>query len=407
MDDAAKLAAVRAGLPSLAAGIQLNTGSVGPLPAETAAAMDEIAAYELATGRADIGYWQDSLGRMEEARAAVAAAIGGQLDEIAILHGTTDGMNVAAWSIDWRTGDRAVMTGHEHPAVVGPLATIRDRFGVELDVIDVGDGGDDERTLAALDAALTPRTRLVALSQVLWTTGARLPIARIADLVRSRRIVLAVDGAQAAGAVPVDVSSLGADFYAVAGQKWLLGPEGTGALWVAPARLEQARRTYAGHWSQARSDANGLWDPQPNARRFMYSGYHRPSIVGLARSIGWLAMYVGFDFVHARGPRLARRTADALAAVPGVEVLTPAHQMSTLVTFTIRGWPAEAAVAELGSRAFAIVRSIALLDAVRASVGFFNSEAELDRFVEAVALLAAHTPDTMPPRRTLEIVHGS
>jgi L-cysteine/cystine lyase len=407
MDDAAKLAAVRTGLPSLAAGIQLNTGSLGPLPAETAAAMNELAAYELATGRADMGYWQETLGRIEEARAAVAAAIGGQLDEIALLHATTDGMNVAAWSLGWRAGDRAITTSHEHSAVIGPLATIRDRHGIELDVVDIGDGGDDGRTLAAIDAALTPTTRLVALSHVLWTTGARLPITRIAELTSARGAVLAVDGAQAAGAMPVDVSSLGVDFYAVAGQKWLLGPEGTGALWVAPTALERAQRTYAGYHSQIRSDAYGLWEPQPNARRFMFSGYHRPSIVGLARSIGWLAMYVGFDFVHGRGLRLARRTADALAAIPGVELLTPRDNMATLVTFRITGWPADRAVDELGSRAFAIVRTIATLDAVRASVGFFNSEDELDRFTEIVAFIAAHTPDTIPARRTLEIVHST
>lgn len=407
MDDAAKLAAVRSGLPSLAAGIQLNTGSVGPLPAESAAAMNELAAYELATGRADMAYWQETLGRFDEARAAVAAAIGGQLDEIALVHATTDGMNIAAWSLDWRPGDRAITTAHEHPAVVGPLATIRERFGIELTVVDIGDGGDDERTLAAIAAAITPTTRLVALSHVLWTTGARLPIARIAELTRARGVVLAVDGAQAAGAMPVDVSSLGADFYAVAGQKWLLGPEGTGALWVAPAMLERARRTYAGGHGQARSDAYGLWEPQPDARRFMFSGFHRPSVVGLARSIGWLAMFVGFDFVHGRGLRLARRTADALAAIPGVELLTPRDRMSTLVTFRIAGWPADTAVDELGSRAFAVVRSITALDAVRASVGFFNSEDELDRFAAAVAFLAAHTPDTIPARRTLEIVHST
>jgi L-cysteine/cystine lyase len=407
MDDAAKLAAVRAGLPSLAAGIQLNTGSLGPLPAETAAAMAEIAEYELARGRADLAYWHETLERIDEARAAVAAAIGAQLDEVAFLHSTTDGMNIAAWSLDWRPGDRVVMTGHEHPAVIGPLATIRDRFGVELHVLDIGDGGDDERTLAALDAALAPHTRLVALSHVLWTTGARLPIERIAALTRARGVVLAVDGAQSAGAMPVNVGATGADFYALAGQKWLLGPEGTGALWVAPDMLERAKRTFAGHHTQARSDALGLWEPQPDARRFMFSGYHRPSIVGLARSIGWLAMYVGFEFVHRRGAALARRTLDALAEVEGVEILTPRHQMSTLVTFRIRGWPAEAAVEELGSRVFAVVRTIALLDAVRASVGFFNSEDELDRFVDAVALLGAHSPETLPPRRTLEIVHGS
>ena len=103
------------------------------------------------------------------------------------------------------------------------------------------------------------------------------------------------------------------------------------------------------------------------------------------------------------GPRLglrARRrawprwTADRLAASPGVEVLTPRDAMATLVTFRIAGWAAQAALDELGARVFAVARTIPLLDAVRISVGCFNSEDELERFADAVELLAAHTPDT-------------
>ena len=406
LDDAAKLAAVRSALPSLAAGIQLNTGSVGPLPAETAKAMADLAAYELAIGRADSAYWLESLERMAEARAAVAAVIGGQLDEVALTHSATDGMNIAAWSLDWRPGDRAVTTRHEHAGGLGPLYALRDRMGVELDFVDVGDGGDDERTLEALDRAISPRTRLVSLSHVLWTTGAVLPIAEIAKLAHARGAVLAVDGAQGAGSIPVDVGALGVDWYAVAGQKWLLGPEGSGAAWVSPALLERARRTYAGDTAQERHDSAGVWVPQPDARRFQVAGYHRPSVVGLARSVGWLAMFVGLEFVHRRGAALARRTAEALAALPGVELVTPREAMATLVSFRIRGWTADAAVAELGARVFAIVRSIPQLDAIRASVGFFNSEEELDRFVAAVGLLAVNTPESMPPRRTLEILRG-
>ena len=407
MDDAAKLAAVRAGLPSLAAGIQLNTGSSGPLPAETAQAMADLAAHELAAGRADLGYHTEGRQRMEEARAAVAAVIGADLDEVALTHATSDGMNIATWSIDWRSSDRVVTTRHEHAGALGPLYALRDRGGVELAFADIGDGGDDERTLAVLEQAILPGTRLVSVSHVLWTTGARLPIARIAELAHARGAILAVDGAQAAGAIPVDVAALGADWYSIPGQKWLLGPEGTGALWVAPTTLEAARRTFGGYYGQVDYDSNGTWQPQPDARRFQYSNYHRPSVVGLARSIGWLAMYVGFEFVHRRGAALARRTADALAAVPGVELLTPRERMAGLATFRIAGWGADAAVDELGARVFAIVRSITTLDAVRASVGFFNSEDELDRFVGAVALLAAHSPATMPPRRTLEILHSA
>jgi L-cysteine/cystine lyase len=115
-------------------------------------------------------------------------------------------------------------------------------------------------------------------------------------------------------------------------------------------------------------------------------------------------MYVGLDFVHRRGMALADGAAARLAAIPGVTVLTPRHAMATLVTFRIAGWPAQQALDELGSRVFAIARTIPTLDALRISVGFFNSEDELERLAEAVALLASHTPETLPPRRVLAIL---
>jgi len=113
---------------------------------------------------------------------------------------------------------------------------------------------------------------------------------------------------------------------------------------------------------------------------------------------------VGLDYVHRRGPAMARRAADGLAAISGVDVVTPPHQMATLVTFRIRGWGPQAALDELGARVFAIARTIPPLDALRISVGFFTSEDELDRFLGAVGLLAAHTPETLPPRRKLPIL---
>ena len=145
MSDTDKLAAVRAALPSLSAAIQLNTGSAGPLPAEVAAAMAELEAYERDFGRAQFDYYLESLQRMDEARAGVAAVLGGELDEVAITHAATDGMNLGTWSIDWRDGGRAVTTCHEHAGGVGPLYSICDRFGVDLGFAEFsGDASDDE-----------------------------------------------------------------------------------------------------------------------------------------------------------------------------------------------------------------------------------------------------------------------
>jgi len=115
-------------------------------------------------------------------------------------------------------------------------------------------------------------------------------------------------------------------------------------------------------------------------------------------------MFVGLDWIYERGAAMARLAADRLATIDGVELLTPRDRMATLVTFRIASWTAEAALDELGARVFAIARTVPLVDAIRISVGFFNSEAELDRLVAAVALLAAHTPETLPPRRRLTIL---
>ena len=406
MADADKLAAVRAALPALASGIHLNTGSVGPMPAEVAAAMAELETYERDVGRAHVDYYLGLLERLAEARAGVAAVIGTDLDEIALTHATTDGLNIATQGLDWRPGDRAVTTTQEHAGALGPLYALRDRLGLDLAFADVADGGDDEHTIAAFDRAIVPGTRLVSLSHVLWSTGAILPVARIAALAHERGALVLVDGAQAAGAIPVAAGELGADAYSVPAQKWLLGPEGMGALWVARDAWDRIRPSFAGHFSFASYDSRGSGTWHPDARRFETAGYHRPSVVGMARAIGWLSMYVGLDFVHRRGPATARRAADELAAIPGVEVLTPRHRMATLVAFRIRGWTPDAALEELGARVFAIARTIPQLDALRISVGFFNSDEEIDRFVATVRLLAEHTPASLPPRRTLTILGG-
>jgi len=404
MPDAEKLAAVREALPALGAGIYLNTGSAGPIPVESAAASEEVSSWELRTGRAHPDYFEIFLERMAEARAGIAAIIGADTDSIAVTHATTDGMNLATWAIDWRPGERAVTSNQEHAGGLGPLVTVRDRFGVELRFADIGDGGDDERTVAAFDAAILPGTRLVSLSHVLWTTGARLPVDRIAAIAHERGALVAIDGAQAIGAIPVAVEETGADFYAVAGEKWLLGPEGTGGLWVAPAALERAAVSNVGYFSFESIGLDGVARLHPNARRFEASNHHRPSIVGLARSCGWLSMYVGLPWIHARGTALARAAADRLAGIEGVEIVTPRERMATLITFRIRGWSADAALAELGSRVFAIARTVPSLDAIRISVGFFNTEAEIDRFAGAVELLAANTPESLPPRPRLAIL---
>jgi L-cysteine/cystine lyase len=393
-------------MPALAAGIYLNTGTSGPLPAETAAVMAQMAEYELTVGRGHIDGFHEFLQRMDEARASIAAVLTADSDDIALTHAATDGMNIGVHGLDWTAGDRAVTTRLEHPGGTGPLYVLRDRVGVELTFLDIGDGGDPERIIEAFDAAIDARTKAVVVSHVLWATGAVLPIRAIADIAHARGATVIVDGAQSAGAIPVDLEATGADVYAVPGQKWLLGPEGTGAVAIPRHARERIRPTSAGYLSFERVDSAGDAAFWPSARRYEGTGFHRPSVVGLARSVGWLSMFVGLPWVHERGARMAAWAHDRLSAIPGVEVITPRQHMATLVAFRIAGWTPDEAFAELGARVFAVLRTLPLVDALRISVGFYNSEEELERFALAVELLAAHTPATIPARRTLAIVDG-
>ena len=404
LPDPEKVRAIRADLPATAAGIFMNAGTCGPIPLPAAEAAAAIAERELRVGRAHRDAYDELLVRMDEARAAIAAVLGTAVDRVALTGSTTEGLAAAILAVDWRAGDRVVTTAHEHPGLTATLAMLRDRRGVEIDVVDVGDGGDHDRTVAAVAAAVERRPRLVALSHVLWTTGAVLPAARIVDVAHAAGVPVALDGAQAAGAIPLDIDAIGAEFYAVPGQKWLLGPEGTGALAVSDAALAWAEPLAAGYFGAATPYATGREHLWADARRFEIAGFHKPSIVGLGRSVGWLSMYVGLPWAYARAAALATDAAARLRRIPGVSIVTPSDAAGTLLTFRVAGWPSDTVIDELGRRIFLVARPIPGLDAIRLSIGWWNTEDEVGRVADAVAELARHTPDTLPRRPTIAVI---
>ena len=311
-------------------------------------------------------------------------------------------MNVGVWGIDWEPGDRAVTTSLEHPGGIGALYNLRARKGVDLVFVDAGLSGPRPRCWTPSTAPSTGGPGRGHLPRALGD-GDGLPLGRIAEMAHARGAFLIADGAQAAGAIAVDLAATGADVYAVAAQAWLLDRgHGRRRGGIGGTRSTAARVRRLVHVRVGRLRRDG--GQGPDARRYEASNFHRPSIVGMARSIGWLSMFVGLGWsTSAARPRPAMRPT-ASRRSDGVEVLTPRDRMATLVSFR-SAVDAGGGARRAGCPVFAVARTVTLVDALRVSVGFFTSEAELDRFIGCVSL-AGHTPETLPPRRTLTILTG-
>jgi L-cysteine/cystine lyase len=274
------------------------------------------------------------------------------------------------WGLDWRPGDEAITTSIEHGGVLLPLRQVGQRKGVTVRVAEVG-AGSSQTALEAIQALLTPRTRLVALSHVSYSTGACLPIERIAEIAHSAGAEVLVDGAQAVGAIPVDVHALGVDYYAYSGQKWLCGPEGTGGLYVRRDRQEQLKPTYVG----MRSAGAG-------AIRYEYATLFRPGVHGLHAALGWLDE-LGRETVFQRTAQLTAYCYERLAALPGVENLTPWNARAGLVHARIPGADLNECVAFLQERRVTI-RLVPDTSALRVSCAFFNTPDDVDRLVDSI-----------------------
>ncbi|MBK8480186.1 MAG: aminotransferase class V-fold PLP-dependent enzyme [Proteobacteria bacterium] len=389
------LETLRQELPAATAQVYLNSGTAGPLPRVAARVSASEAARELREGRADLNSWGPFFAQRARARALSARLLGADSDEVALTHHTSEGINIVLAGHDWRAGDRILTTTLEHDAVTIPLGLLRARYGVEVAFVEIGRG---EAALAALAQALAAApARLLVLSHVAYGTGAELPLAALTRLAHDAGAAVLVDGAQTCGARPLDVHALGVDYYTLSGQKWICGPEGTGALYVRRTRLEALQPTFASYFSASRHDHRGGVELQAGAKRFETAMVYRPALAGFSASARWLLEEVGLERAWVQASALAARARSALAALPGVEIITPAAQASQLVAFDLpsfsppRLW---GLAAELARRERIVIRALPHAPfALRASCGWFNTEAEIDRLVEAIVRAVARGPE--------------
>ncbi len=354
-------AALRARFPVLGHTAYLNAGTAGPLtPAASAAALEVLRAAER-DGRSG-AYFAAGAEARDRLRRAYSGLLGAEAADVALVTGTSDGIARVLSGLDLRPDDEVLTSLGEHPGLLGPLGAAIAQRGVTV----------REVPIARIAEEAGPATRLVACSHVHWATGEVAP-----QELASLDVPVLLDGAQGAGAVPVDVRRLGCAFYAAAGQKWLCGPVGTGMLWIDPAWRERVVPRGPAFLNLA-APGEGLASPlQPDARRHDAPALS-PEACAAALAAHDVLAAAGWDAVHERSASLARDLAGALAE-SGREVLPRGD--CTLVT-----WHDEDAVAQRARLAEAgvVVRDIPGRPLLRASTGAWNDETDLARLLAAL-----------------------
>jgi selenocysteine lyase/cysteine desulfurase len=356
------VAALRAQFPVLERLAYLNTGSVGPLAEPAAEAVAADLRLQLERGRGGRAHFEHAEALAERLRARIAAVIGCHSGELALTGATTDGVNAVLGGLELEPGDEIVTSDEEHPGLLAPLAAARERRGVELRIVPFD----------AVADAVVPQTRLVACSHVSWVSGR---VADVRALAASPAPVL-LDGAQGLGAVPVDVRALGCEYYAASGQKWLCGPVGSGYLYVRENAIDGLAPAWPGYGTLSDTQRPLELPLAEGARRFdtAFAPSHRS-----AWSLAALDVLeeVGLHALAERAASLAGSLAERLAA--GGLTVAPRGR-STLVS-----WRAEDPATEAARLLDAglLVRDLPGTPYVRASVGGWTSEAELNRLVAA------------------------
>ncbi|MFL6030108.1 MAG: aminotransferase class V-fold PLP-dependent enzyme [Gaiellaceae bacterium] len=355
-------AEARALFPVLERFAYLNAGTLGPLAQPTLDAMRERAEFDQEHGRGGRVWFQSILALRGAVRERIAALIGATPERVALTSSTTDGCNIVIAGLGLTPDDEVVTTDSEHPGLLLPLAV----SGARVHVAQVA-GRPTAEALERITACVGPKTRLLALSHVLWTTGQVMPVH---ELKRQTELPVLVDGAQSVGAIEVDVGEV--DFYTVSGQKWLCGPEPLGALYVrAPDELRVAFPSY---FAQQSIEPDGSFVASDGAARFDSGWLAAPMLSGFQAA---LDLAPGWRFEHAA--QIAQRCRDALRTRYDVIGDEP---LGTLVSFAPPGDSAEtsAALYERG----VVVRDLPGTGWVRASCGWWTNENDIDRLVTAL-----------------------
>jgi cysteine desulfurase / selenocysteine lyase len=381
-------ASLRAGeFPLTGIWAYLNHATVGPLPQRTVRALDE---FNQSFAVPHIWEVADRGSPLCDVRERVAKLAGGAAERVAIVASAAHGISICAAGINWRDGDEVVIPHSEYPSLAIPFLAQAER-GVQ--VRWAAKGADGRTDVNAIEAAITPRTRAVALSQVEFADGFRNDLIALGSLCRDRGLLLIVDATQALGAVPIDIDRWGIHAAVAHGYKWLHSGFGIGVAIFSEEGMERIQPTHGGSASVCENpyvpEPRATW--HPTAQRFEPGGQPFSLITGLRASLSLLEE-VGHERILPHAFELIDLLVDGVTAkgylvnsslVPG--------QRSSIVAIS-GGSPdadlrAHVALNEAG--VVTVIRS----RGIRVAPGFYNDASDIERLIEALPARPASSPN--------------
>ena len=319
-------------------------------------------------------------------RKKMAGLVNADPEEIAFTRNATEGMNMVAKELDFKKGDEIILTTHEHIGGASPWIRLVQEKGVKVKLIDLDLNGKDNFKL--ISESFSPNTKLLCFSHVTCTTGMLLPAKKLATFCKSRNVICCIDGAQAIGSISLDLHDIDPDFYVTSCHKWLLGPKGTGMLYISKRWLSRTKPVFSGAYSNSSFDLlKKQISFETNAQREEYGTRSSATLEGLGMAIDF-HQKIGTKYIVERSKMLAKLFISRIKDNPEIEILSPEEEefSTSMVTFRIRNKNSIEARDELSHIHKQRLRAIYenKLNALRACFFIYNHPSQIEELAAAV-----------------------
>lgn len=380
-------------MPAAEKYIYMNSGGCGPMPTSVLKSMEDVFERMVQEGQVNVNIhgWLKAL--LEDVRKSVADFIHAEPEEIFFVRCIAEGLNTIVRMFDWKPGERVLISDQENPASILPFYAAEPILRLHTDTFS--GIGNLEQIAEQFSKKLTPETKMAVISHVFHTNGTVIPAADMCRQAAERDVIFVLDGAQAAGNVPIDVKEIGCDFYLLSCHKWLCGPEGIGAVYIRKELIPKVRVPFGGVGMQTDFDVNSHEISfMPDARRFEYGGRHIPMYAAFRECI-LMADAIGMENITDRTRHLHRYCRSCMEALgASVEILSPEDERLWTAIFAVRipGKDHRALVKRAWEEERIIIqwRTVDLrtkTEGLRISLNWFIEEQDIDRlasFLEKV-----------------------